>query len=442
MIESISDAGHVQQPTCHSDTIQDTLQRDLRHQNFQRFFALEAGCNSETLAILDRGVHQSPYNSQLIAFADRLKERPNGDDVINGAIPPDWSPQPYPPLGTLPTIDADGLSFLHDDIQQACVCINQWYQGEVQGHQQGYDEGGKEGRHRQLNAYWLGRNATKPIELWSTTKLVPILNVVAQSNTQFPGIDIDDCQIRQRGAPTGHSFHELAREIMSYDENIGTSNAIAAMLKLFETPVGLETWLKSVTGHQALEFRGRYGEPPFLEQPELWHPATDQVLLNSHPVSEWGDNTISVYDLTRLMSMVGWHLHLPSDAKLPGVNWNSLESVVRAMGCDSARYLDMAIAQLGLESMVRSPVILSKLGYGRTRIRDRAELAYMALVQFVDKRPNADGKPSVMHSMAFAMLAAKDYGNFDKEAVELDARMATEVTELLRRLVQADWLSP
>ena len=447
MVDRTSDLANPQPSIGTSSILPNALEADLRNQHFQRFFALEEGCHAEKLAILDQGVQRSPYQAQLLAYADRLKERPNGNDVVSGVVPPSWSFQPYPSLGTLPIIDETGLSFLHDDIQQACVCVGRWSTQESQ-EGQGENAGA-------LQTYWLGRNAMQPIELWSTTKLVPLLNVVAQANTQFPGIDIDDCYIRLQGGdsetdlpqegdpprdPVGYRFHDLARNIMSYEETIGTSNAIAAMLKLFETPEGLERWLQSVTGHHALEFRGRYGEPPFLEQPELWHPQTNQVLLQGHPITEWSDNTISVYDLTRLVSMLGWHLHLPPQAKLPGVNWNSLESVVRAMGWDSARYIDLAIAQLGLESVVRSPVIISKLGYGRTSIRDRAELAYTALVQLVDKRPNAKGKPSMMHSMAFTMLSAKDYGDFDREAVELDARMATEITELLRRLVQSDWL--
>ena len=387
---------------------------------FQHFFEHTKGASAAKLPFLYRGIQQSPYRRQIVAFPDRLKERPDGQDVVVSSLPQQWAMRPYPAVGERPVIYESGLSFLHSDIKQACVCVGQWRDG-------------------QMTAQWLGRNAMKPIELWSTTKLVPILNVVTQSNRKFPGIDIDECQIRQKGNVSGFDVHALAEDIMSYDQTIGTSNAIAAMMKLFETPLGLENWLKSITGHQALEFRGRYGEPPFLNQPELWHPSTGKVILKSNPIPQWKSNTIAVYDLTRLISMVGWHLHLPANAKLPGVQWNSLESVVRAMGSDAARYAEVAIDQLGLESVVRSPVIISKLGYGRTSIRDRAEFAYTALVQFVDKRPNASGHPSVMHSMAFTLLSSKDYGNFDKEAVELDARMATEVTDLIRRLIQSDW---
>lgn len=387
---------------------------------FQFFLAQERGRSPGNLAFLDRQVDQSPYRDQMIAFPDRLKEVPDGQEVISHPLLQHGSLQPYPNRGDRPTIDESALEFLHPDIQQACVCIATRVDG-------------------QLHTYWLGRQAMKPIELWSTTKLVPILNVLSQSNSQFPAIDIDDCQIRQRGTAGGFSVHELAKDIMNYRHKIGTSNAIAAMLKQFTTPIGLEQWLQSITGHTQLIFRGRYGELPFFSQPELWHPPTGQVLLSGRPITQWQDNTLATYDLTRLVSMVGWHLHLPQSARLPGIQWHSLESVVRAMGHDSARYLDGAIAHLGLDTVIRSPVILSKLGNGRSSIRDRAEIAYTALLQWVDKRPNAVGKPAILHSMAMTLLAAKDYGDYQREATELDARMAAEVTELVRRLVQNEW---
>lgn len=413
----------VSQPDSSQSDMATMLQADLRSQHFQQFLRLETNCHSEKLAILDRGIALSPYNDEVGAFAERLKTCPDECELVSGTVPEAWHAQPYPCRGQRPAMNEAGLTFLHDDIQQACVCVGQWCQGQVETH-------------------WLGRNAMKPIELWSTTKLVPILNVLAQANQRYPDVNISECQIRGQGDLSGYRFYDLCRDIMSYEETVGTSNAIAAMLKLFETPEGLEHWLKSLTGNDALEFRGRYGEPPFLDRPELWHPETGDIILQSRPVPEWSDNTISVYDLTRLISMVGWHAHLPSESQLPGIQWNSLSRVIEAMGCDSARYIDMAIAQLGLESVVRSPVILSKLGYGRTSIRDRAELAYTALVQFVDERPKQSGKPSILHSMAFTLLSAKDYGDFDKEAVELDARMATEVTELIRRWVQSAWDLP
>jgi len=343
-----------------------------------------------------------------------LPER-NPEAHVSGAVG-----QSYPGVGQLPIIDQTGLDFLHGDVQQACICLGEWTDGQMQ-------------------TRWLGRQAMQPIELWSTTKLVPLLNVVARANAQAPDLNIRDCYIRQRDTHQRHLVYDLATDIMTYDETIGTSNAIAAMLKLFTPPLELEHWLQTLTGNTALEFRGRYGEPPFFDHPELWHPVTDRVLLTGQPVPEWQDNTVATYDLTRLMSMVGWHCHLTQEARIPDLQWSSLIPLIQAMGQDSARYLDVAIATLGLAPTLRNPVILSKLGYGRSSIRDRSEIAYTAFVQWWDSPPSDIEKPVTGRSMALTLLVAKDYGDFDREVAELDARMATEVTGLVRRLAQNDW---
>jgi hypothetical protein len=157
-------------------------------------------------------------------------------------------------------------------------------------------------------------------------------------------------------------------------------------------------------------------------------------LTSSSPVYQ-GSNSLTPYDLTRMVSMLAWHHHLPLEARFPGAQWDSLECLVRAMGNDTARYIDVAIDHLGLTNAIRSPVIISKLGFGRSSIRDRTELVYVGLVQFVDKQPKAQGKPSVLRTVAMALLSAKDYNDRNREATELDARMAAEITEILRRIV-------
>jgi len=136
--------------------------------------------------------------------------------------------------------------------------------------------------------------------------------------------------------------------------------------------------------------------------------------------------------------MLGWHHHIPLSARIPGAQWDSLESLVRASAMDTARYVDVALDRLNLYGVIKSPVILSKLGFGRSAIRDRTELAYVALVQFIDKRQWADGHPAVMRSLAVALIAAKDLGDPNQEARELDARMAAEVTEILRRILSQE----
>jgi hypothetical protein len=80
-------------------------------------------------------------------------------------------------------------------------------------------------------------------------------------------------------------------------------------------------------------------------------------------------------------------------------------------------------------------VIISKLGFGRSSIRDRTELVYTALLQFVDQRPRTENKPAVLRTVAMTLISAKDLNDANQEAIELDARMAAEVTEILRRLM-------
>jgi hypothetical protein len=207
------------------------------------------------------------------------------------------------------------------------------------------------------------------------------------------------------------------------------------MFKQFDTPSNLENWVQKITGNTTLSFRGRYGEPPFLQNPELWDTKTQKRVLTSPNTPALESNTLSTYDLTRFISMLGWHCHIPLEARLPGGQWDSLECVIRAMGHDPARYLDVAIARLGLANVVRSTVIISKLGFGRSSIRDRTELVYTALLQFVDKRPRTENKPAILRTVAMTLISAKDLNDANQEAIELDARMAAEVTEILRRLM-------
>ena len=139
-----------------------------------------------------------------------------------------------------------------------------------------------------------------------------------------------------------------------------------------------------------------------------------------------------------MITLLGWHPHIPLSARLPGAQWDSLEGVARASAMDTARYVDVALDRLNLYGLIKSPVILSKLGFGRSRIRDQTELAYVAFVQFIDKRQWADGHPAIMRSLAMALIASKDLGDPNQEARELDARMSAEVTEILRRVVSEE----
>ena len=379
---------------------------------FQQFVRQEAGFDEQNLAFLDRKIERSPYRFQTADYAVRL-QLPIGSQSVQ----PNGSYLPYPKNGDIPFIQP-GLDFLSPNILSGCACLSTVRDG-------------------QLQSWWLGRKAIDPRQMWSATKFVPLLNTIARANSVSSTTDIDRCRIRRAGGQGGFPFHSLAKSIMTYDNRVATSNALAALFKRFETPARLELWMQELTGNGGLAFQGRYGETAFIDNPELWDPIAKQLLLKSPVKSKWGENLVSTYDLTRLITMAGWHWRLASASRLPDVQTHSLESVVRAMGADTARYVDVAIEALGLNGLVRSPAIISKSGFGRSDERDRTELTYCALVQFSLPRPAATDPTAAYqsYSLGFTLIAAQDAGDPNEEARYVDALMAAEVTELLRRVV-------
>ncbi|GAB4293909.1 MAG: hypothetical protein Fur0025_30350 [Oscillatoriaceae cyanobacterium] len=388
-----------------------------RDQVFQDFLRREIGFDAYKLAFLDHSIDKSAYKSHVDSYPSRLKEKPdtpNLTDPTSGPSVPLAKFDFYPVLGKIPAIDDKGLGFLHSDITEACIAIGQFFGGDIR-------------------ARWLGKNALSNQQFWSVTKIIPILNVVSLANTKYPYIDVDNCMVRDRYTGTPFPFHDLAVDVLTYETKIGSSNSISAAFKRFDTYLGLEKWLKKITGNDQLEFQGMYGEPPFFNWPELFDTKSQQVVLQAAPETPTGENALSAYDLTRIISMLGWHHHIPKPARFPGCQWDSLESVVRAMGKDTARYVDVALEKLGLQDVIKSPIIISKLGFGRSDSRNRTELTYSAFVQFSNQRPKQEGNPPQLISLALTLRGVKALNDANAEATELDARMAAEVTEIIRR---------
>lgn len=383
---------------------------------FQRFLQQEQGFDAEKLAFLDRGVERSPYQSAISQYPLRLR---SAADIQ----PPLKKMALYPPKGDIFFVNEAGLEFLSPDILSGCVCLAAVQKG-------------------QLHARWLGRDALGDRQMWSATKFIPLLNVAAQANTSAPLTPIDRYRIRAAGSTgRGYPFSDLAAGIFTYDNRIATSNSLAVMFKHFETPARLEKWTQQLTGSQTLSFQGRYGEVPFIEFPELWNPQTQQVVLKASGEKHSGQNLLSTYDLTRLLSMAAWHWHLPRAAKIPGIQGHSLDRIIQVMGLDTARYVDVALETLGLTEWAQRPVIISKSGFGRSEQRDRTELTYSALVQLSLPRQITGERvpdPTASHqqySLCFTLIAAKGIGDADQEARDVDALMAAEVTEIIRRAV-------
>ncbi|MBE9039766.1 hypothetical protein IQ235_03030 [Oscillatoriales cyanobacterium LEGE 11467] len=127
-----------------------TVKTKIRSQIYADLRQAEAGFNAYRMAVLDRGIENSPYYFHIEEYPQRLKQKTTLS--IAGA-------PTFPELGELPDIDEESLNFIHPDIQEVCICI-------------GGTAGGP------FKTRWLGRNARNKVQLWSTTKIIPILNLL------------------------------------------------------------------------------------------------------------------------------------------------------------------------------------------------------------------------------------------------------------------------
>lgn len=360
---------------------------------YQQFLEIASSSEDQHPVLLFQGVDKE-LEAEIRDYPQRLQQQITCLD--------------YPSIGEIPPIDEDGLEFLHPEIKEACLCIGSYQDGK-------------------LSTKWLGKNALSNQEFWSATKFIPLLNLICRSNC-----DVNHCQIRgltKYNQLKNINFHKLAKDLMTYQKKIASSNALAATLKRFQPQIKLEKWVQNITGNHDSIFRGRYGEPPFINQPELYNSLTENVVLTPDKQEpNWGDNSISAYDLTRLISQIGWHYYLQPSAKLPGINDSNLDSLIQIMGFDTARFTERAIAILGLEKQLDSLVVLSKQGYGVTTIRKRTEAVYVALIQF-----NYQQQLFTL-GMTLKSALALQPRDVTQELVRLEARLTTEITEIIRRV--------
>lgn len=409
--------------------------------NSQRIFVNMGQADSNHLGFLDRGLNgsivgsirelpnrnfaPSPLLSHVPSYPERLAKLPDGVNVVShGEVAMLSDSQirvrfrPYPKLGEIPNIEDIGLEFLDPSIYEACISIGSVVNG-------------------QMFSRWIGRNALRNVQFWSSTKIIPLLYTICQANQADFKQPIAVCQIadpNNRKSP--RTFSELAQRICGYYETKDiSSNGLAAMFKQFTTPQNLENWLKQITGNQQLSFMGRYGEVPYIEQPHL-KDITGKTLVTGVKEPHRGDNLISAYDLTRLVSQIAWHRHIPPSDRLASAQWHSLSALINAMAHDTARYVDVAISALGLTYFMSDPVVISKMGFGYSDQRKRSELTYTACIQFVDHlATNQDVPTPKFRSVNMTLRAVLDLQNPAREALEIDSRMAATVTEILRRVV-------
>ncbi|CAD5959129.1 hypothetical protein PCC9214_03067 [Planktothrix tepida] len=380
-----------------------------RKQVFDKFLQIEqkVGANADKLAFLDRGIEQSKYKNSIPNYSQSLTRKP-------------LQYTSYPVLGNIPYIDEQGLDFLHPQIEEACISLGKFEAGE-------------------LKTIWMGRNPLKTAQFWSSTKIIPVVNTLSKIDQLFPQGDIKNLDLKDAKNITVKFPLDLAiQDIVSYQENLATSNSLAALFKRFETRSNLEAWFQKVTGNSTLKFQGDYGEQPTIQNPIIFDRTTQNTLIKAVTDTPKGDNLVSAYDLTRLISLIGWHAYLPAECQLPNLQQKTLNSLILAMGQDTARYVDVALETLGIQEVITAPVILSKMGYGNSETRQTVEACYMAFVQFIDPLALGNGKSAQFRTLALTLRGVIPVANFNDctpEALQLDARMAAEVTEIMRRVI-------
>lgn len=377
--------------------------------------------SDDHLPLLDRGLAGSPFEASVPAYARHLEQVPQG-------LVPYPAPSPgfgrYPRRGQAPAIlsgqeGLGGLEFLSEEVAQACVAI------------------GSFGANQPLRVRWYGRQAEGVnVQFWSATKIAAALHVLCQANRRSPMTPIGDCRIGSKvlGDSPGEDFGDLFRQMVSYEmdaQSPGHSNALGALFKTLVNPgeENVQQWLRQLTANPSLVLMGRYGTPSCIQNGVLFGPPGVLVGYREPPRTR---NLVSAADLVRLLTLVGWHRQLGPDQRLAGAHWTSLRTVVEGLGHDSARYIDAALENLGLVDAVASPVILSKLGYGaETADPEIDALTYAAFAQFSDQR---SGQPR-QRSFALALRIPTAPG----AGVRHDARMAAEVTEIVRRAFAEEW---
>lgn len=354
--------------------------------------------NSSHMSFLDRGLKSSPFKSEAGSIVARLAGGSDGGGAASGA--------PMPPAGQMPAaVNTTALSGMHVAIKNACVVVGT---PSATG----------------MRVRWYGFNATANTQFWSATKIVQAYNLAALVGKKHPELSLDDLVIRPAGGGSpAFAVPALLQDIVSYDAGVPRSNGGSEMVGRFLLREQRQAALRSCTGHAA-QFAGGYGAASPIQQPELVTKAGQLIARAPAGVGTPGQNLVSAYDMARVVAMAAWHKHLEAGARIPGAQWNSLGTVMRAMGEDSARYLDVALVKLGLKDQVAAPVIATKLGFGISSASGLAELTYVGTLQFTDLR--FPERP-----VRRACFALKGTGS---NAVALDARVAVEVTEIVRLL--------
>ena len=404
---------------------QTSIGSDFRTKLTQRLAKEQRNSTKDKLAFLDKGLKGSPFESKLSTFPASLQTVPDfqnsdslGETVLlkNGRL---VRFQAFPQLGIRPSIDETALDFLDKSVTEACVCTLSHLPNSG------------------IRANWTGRNALRNVQCWSATKFIQMLWAVSRAHQVDISTDVDRCVI-DTGGRSSISFHQFMVDIVSYRGGVADSNSKAGTLKQLTNGAELTSFIERITGTTDHSFDGLYHNNPLSTKPKLIDSTTRKVLIAGPGASLAGDNKVSMYALTRLMTMLAWHHHLPASTRIPNAQWSSLESVVRALGTDSARYIDVAMKELGIFGRSRAQVAISKLGFGFSDSRGRLENVLVGALQYEDLETRASTGRSTYRSLCFALRLGRGDGSLQAHK-DVDTQMAVEVTDLLRSFEDRDF---
>jgi hypothetical protein len=362
--------------------------------------ARREGSNGNHLAVLDRGLASSPFKADAARATALFARRPDGLTLAPGSVA---GAEPFPKRGErVGTVQP--LPFLGASTTQASVAVLN-------------DEGG-------LKARWYGRDQDTNAPFWSAAKSVNALGVIAKLNAAAPSLEVGRLSVREAGRPeTAINLGALFQDITSYDAGVPRSNAGAGLLGRLLGTAGREGFVQGSTGH-AVQLAGNFGGGTIFNHPEVVGPDGRVVLQAPETAGTPGKNRIAASDLTRLHAQAVLHKRLAPDQRLAGAQAHSLEAWTSAMTEDSARYADVALQTLGLAGAVKDVAISSKLGFGYVPETGKYEAAYSGVLQFTDTRHS----PPRQRTMAFTLRGEQ------ADPVALDANLAADMTELVRRL--------
>lgn len=363
--------------------------------------ARREGSNPNHLAFLDRGLASSPFKANASRAATLFGKRTDGLTLASASAA---GAAPFPRRGEAVS-QTRPLPFLGATTTQASVAVLT-------------DEGGA------VKARWYGRDQDTNAPFWSAAKSVNALGLIAKLNTIDPSLPVGSLSVRQSGRPeTAINLGQLFQDIASYDAGVPRSNAGAGLLGRLLGNAGRDGFVRANTGH-AVTLNGNFGGGTIYARPEVVTADGRRVLLSPEDPGPAGRNRVAASDLTRLHAQAALHARLAPDQRIAGAQAHSLSAWTTAMTEDTARYADAALETLGLTRAVKDVAISSKLGFGYVPETGKYEAAYSGVMQFTDTRHS----PPRQRTMAFTLRGEQ------ADPVALDANLAADMTELVRRL--------